>query len=297
VRAKRGGPVVLIGSGRVATALAFRLCASGRRVAAVVSRKRSSARRLARRTSIPLAADSLNAIPLSGSLIIIAVPDDAIAGVAARMALLRGVDWRSVQVLHTSGAATSDELGPLHALGAATGSLHPLQTFPPGLTKRELLRLTRSLTFGFEGDARAEQTARRLVRSMGGRLTVIPKELKIPYHVACAVSSNYAVVLVGVVEQLLRTFRVPIRPRDVRRLMETSIARAFAVGAEQALTGPIVRGDAATVRRHLAVLDRNGGPVELYRILGREALKLALRSRRLRPAAGARVRRQLREDI
>ena len=286
--------VVFVGAGPVATALALRLRSGGYRIAAVISRRRSSARRLARLVGAPVASCRVTDLCDTPTLILIAVPDRQIVSVARELASVRSVDLSSSSVFHTSGALSSDDLAPMSGRCAAIGSLHPIQTFPPGCSPRELRERTRRLTYVFEGEKHAERAARRLVRMLGGRLIRIPKVLKIPYHIACVMASNYAVTLIGAVDLLLEPLGRAVRRGDLRRLTETSLARAFDVGPGRALTGPVVRGDAETIRRHLSALQRAGGPAALYRALGVEALGLAVRSGRLRPADAARLRRLLR---
>ena len=286
-------PVVLVGAGNTGRALAVRLSASGLRPAVIVSRRASSAREAARLASVRRTATDLSGLPLEGSLILLSVPDRSVRDVVGRLAMLPCVDWRRVTVLHTSGVLTSDVLAPLRKRGAACGSLHPLQTFPRETSRADILRRTHRLTYGIEGDARALRVLGRLVGRLGGAALRIPKEGKIPYHLACTIASNYTVVLIGLMEDLLRAARIPARPDAWKRLVETSVVQAFAVGAGRALTGPIVRGDAETVVRHRSILKPSPGMDACYRTLGLEALALALRTGRLAAADAAAMRRAL----
>lgn len=204
-------------------------------------------------------------------VVLIAVPDDAVASVAADLARARVVDRRHT-VLHVSGALDRSALHSLEFSGAALGSLHPLQTLSDPASAPERLRGSVAVT---EGDERAVKVAGELATAVGLVPVAIPSASKVLYHAAGVFGSNYVVVLAAVARRLLEQAGLPpdVAWRGLVSLLRGTVENLAAGGPEQALTGPAARGDADTIRRHLAAL--TGDEVELYRMLGREAADLA----------------------
>ncbi|MBI2401531.1 MAG: DUF2520 domain-containing protein [Gemmatimonadetes bacterium] len=204
-------------------------------------------------------------------VIILAVPDDAVLGVASDLAASGRVTETQV-VLHLSGALGREALSPLEPSGAALGSLHPLQTLSDPQTAPQRLE---GAVATVEGDARAVEVATALARGVGMEPVPIAADHKPLYHAAAVVASNFVVTLAGVAQRLFVS--AGLTDDAARKALATLMAGALenvrAAGPRAALTGPVVRGDIETVRRHLAVL--HGPDAELYRTLSRAALELA----------------------
>jgi len=204
-------------------------------------------------------------------VVLLAVPDDAIAD-AARLLAATGAVAASHTVLHLSGALGSEVLEPLAASGAQLGSFHPYQTMSGGADAAELLR---GAAAGVSGSPHAIEAASELARSMGMRPVTVPEDNKVLYHAAAVFASNYLVTLEGVSEELLE--QSGLSASDARSalgpLMRAALEHALGAGAKGALTGPVSRGDAATVRRHLDALPPEAA--RLYRELARATLQLA----------------------
>lgn len=215
--------------------------------------------------------------------IVLAVPDAAIPDVAAALAELPLS--RTVPVLHASGALSVDALAPLAARGHPVGGMHALAAVADPVAGADRLR---GATFGVEGEGDARALAERIVGGCGGRVLTVPSEGKPLYHAAAVFAANYAVVLLGVAERLMAEAGVP--PGEARTALAALAAGAIenvaARGPSAALTGPVARGDAETVRLHLARL--SGADRPLYSLLAREALALA-RDAGLPPESAARV--------
>ena len=262
------GPVAIIGAGRMGRGLSLALEEAG--VEAT----------LLNRTRRP--EDTLQA-----PLVLIAVPDDAIGGVAADLARGQAVGEGHI-VLHLSGLLDRDALRPLADTGAALGSFHPLQSVADPSTAGARLR---GAFAGLEGDDRALDAGEWLAGALGMHPVRLAPGAKAAYHAGAVIASNYVVVLASLAEGLARRAGVP--PAEARvlylPLMQGTVAN-LAFGPATALTGPVRRGDVATVRRHLAAL----APQEraLYRALGLVALGLA-RDAGLDEAAAAAVERAL----
>ena len=218
-------------------------------------------------------------------VVLLAVPDDAVSGVAGDLAASGQVRPGHV-VLHLSGVLDRAALQPLAHTGAALGSLHPLQTFTHPESAPDRLR---GAVAAVEGDTRAVDTAERLARAVGMVPVRVASEAKARYHAGAVFASNYVVALAEVARQVFEEAGVPPESawRGLQGLLRGTFESLEAGLPEDALTGPVSRGDAATVRRHLSLL--TGEQAELYRALGRVALRLA----KLDPARKVELERAL----
>ncbi len=138
----------IVGAGRVGKALGRCLHELGWRVGVVVTRSIPTARAAVRAIGAGQPTDRLTCQLLASDVVLMATPDGVISGVAADLAHLGGHEWHGKAVLHTSGALDSSALEALADAGAATGSIHPMQTFRcrcacPGQTRRRIMRLER----------------------------------------------------------------------------------------------------------------------------------------------------------
>lgn len=225
-------------------------------------------------------------------VVLLAVRDEALEPAAAVLARAGVVTPQHV-ILHLSGCRSTEVLEALRGTGAALGSLHPLQTITEPAGTAQALRGARA---GVEGDPRAVDCAMALARRLGMvPLRIAPAE-KPRYHAAAVFASNYVVVCAAVGERLLREAGVPA-PEAWAALMPLveGAFRNLHAAAEPgaALTGPVVRGDAETVRRHLAVLAASDA--DLYRRLAAVALAVA-QARGLDPAPAARIASLLNDE-
>ena len=210
--------------------------------------------------------------PPAGACVVIAVPDGAVRGVALDLAAAGSAE-ASCTALHLSGALDSSALDVLRERGYAIGSLHPLQTVADPASGAERLR---EAFFSFEGEPVAREAAAEVVRAAGGHLLDLPPGSKGRYHAACVFASNYLVTCAAVATRLMAT-AVGVEERQAARalapLWRGSIANLERLGARRALTGPVARGDVATVKANLSEL--SGTDRELYRQLALAALELA----------------------
>lgn len=269
--------VSLIGAGSVGTALAVRLAESGYTIASVISRTRSSARRCAGLVRCARFSNRLTDLA-PADLYLLAVPDARLSDVARAMADSRYLPLASSIAAHTSGSFTSDVLSPIRVRNARVCSLHPLQSFPRSSSVTDRVRALDGITYSFEGDDSARAPMRALVRTLGGRMIIVPKEEKILYHIACVVASNYLVAMLGAAEVLFPGSSKKAARMHLTRLVESSVAHALQTSPDEALTGPISRGDVELVRRHVAELKkRRRDFLQLYRVLGLQSLRLAAR--------------------
>jgi predicted short-subunit dehydrogenase-like oxidoreductase (DUF2520 family) len=204
-------------------------------------------------------------------VLILAVRDDAIRPLAESLAR-GGVITEAHVVLHLSGVQGQEALGPLVSSRAALGSFHPLQTIVEAEQAPERLR---GAWAAVEGMPRAVETGEQLARDLGMRPFRIATKAKPIYHAGAVFASNYLVVVEAVAQRLLR--HAGLTDADawaaLRPLVEGTFENLTRLEPREALTGPLVRGDTATILRHLESLAIDDA--KLYRALGRAALELA----------------------
>lgn len=264
--------VSIVGAGRLGRVLGRALRRVDWKIGAVVTRSQSSARSAVRAIGggIPLAGVSSRV--LHANIILIATPDDAIAEVAAKLARIGGDEWRGKVVLHTSGALDDSVLAPLARRGAAVGSIHPLQTF----SERSSPPLE-SIVFAIQGQSRAQRAARRVARAAGGVAVALRADAKATYHVAGTFASPYVLVVIECAMRILmdsgfsrRRAKMALLP-----LVKQTLANFERFGAKESWTGPISRGDFATIARHQAVLAKSPAEIrDVYAALARLSARL-----------------------
>jgi predicted short-subunit dehydrogenase-like oxidoreductase (DUF2520 family) len=270
--------VFVVGSGRLGSALAGGLAASGWKVAghARSARGRSALRALGV-PSLPLARAR------RFDLIFLAVPDGAIA--AAARSVLAHLGPGQV-VAHGSGALTLEPLAGVRERGAHPGSLHPMQALAGG-------PLTPGVTAALDGDATALRLLSRAARDLRLSPLRVPERGRVLYHAAASISANLCMALADLSVEAWVASGAPgerALPALVP-LLRAAVENLAARGLPGALTGPAARGDAEIVARHLGAL--RGDAAEVYRLLSLRLVKLAERGG-LDPARAARVRAALR---
>jgi predicted short-subunit dehydrogenase-like oxidoreductase (DUF2520 family) len=245
-------PVAVVGGGAVAQTLRSALRQRGVPVSMVSSRAPS--------------------LPGAASTVIIAVADDAIESVARALVphMTSGV------ALHTCGARGPEALEPLRSNGVAAGVLHPLQSIPSPGNAATL----DGITYGIAGDPPALDAAERIVRLLGGHPVSIAPGRFPQYHAAAVMASNHVVALIDAAVALLA--QAGLSPREALNalgpLCRVTVANVLAHGTEAALTGPVARGDAGTIRAHIeAMADAPPSVVELYRAASHRLVDVAQR--------------------
>ena len=264
----------IAGAGAVAQALGRRLREAGAPVTVVGARDRTRAGRAAAFSGDAVAAVPLADLATHANRILVAVSDDAIPHVASTLAgagLARGL------VLHTSGAAGLAALAPLRARGVACGVLHPLQTVP---TPERGAHDLEGAAFGVAGDPDAVAWAAELAGLAGGWALPVAEQGLAAYHAAAVLASNASAALIDAAVALMATAGIGRDDalRALGPLGRASMENALRDGPEAALTGPVARGDLATVRTHLAALAPAPASVaSLYRAATRQLVELARR--------------------
>lgn len=259
----------IIGAGRVGTALALALAEKGQSVAAVASRRDNGARALARRIA---GAQSLSARDLVERCdwVFLTVPDAAVAGVAAEL------PWRAGQaVVHTSGALDLSPLDPAAARDALPGCFHPLRAFAGGDSSPNAFA---GVTIGIAGGPALSPRLESLAATLGARALRIDGADRALYHAAAVFASNFAIALLVAARHAWTLAGLPEAEARaaLAPLLQGAAANAVALPLEKALSGPIARGDADTIKRHLEQLARAPELADIYRALGAQLLDLEL---------------------
>jgi predicted short-subunit dehydrogenase-like oxidoreductase (DUF2520 family) len=258
--------IVIVGPGRLGTALALELRRAGYRIVEIVSRKqlagKSLARKLGARTSSPASA------VLDADLIWFCVPDREIS--PAAHALSSRIQWKGKIAFHSSGALASDELDVLRKHGAKVAAVHPLMTFVRGSIPQ-----LKGVPFAVEGDGAAMRLAREIVRNLDGETFKIRARNKAAYHAWGAFTSPLLVALLVSAEQVARAAGLDATEARKKMLpiLKQTIENYRRLGPAGAFSGPLVRGDAEIVRKHLQVLGHIPGAKEIYLALARTAVK------------------------
>jgi len=274
----------IVGAGRLGTVLGAALVRRGWTAAAIVDKDsgaaRESRRIIGRGKVLPyrpgLSQEGRDGTVGLGDVVIIAVPDNAVGRVAAGLAR-SGVSWAGRFVFHTSGLLPARVLEPLRKRGARIASVHPVQSFP---RKDAPASIFKGITWGVEGDPAAVAAAEEMVRSLRGNVLLLSEKDKPLYHAACSLASNAMIALewtasgmlgaAGIGEKAAASMLFP--------LVQGTLQNVNNLGLGKALTGPILRGDVVTVRKHLEALRDDRHARGVYLVMGKQILRLAEKS-------------------
>ncbi len=263
----------IVGAGRLGTVLGAALVRRGWTVAAVVDKDARAARESRRIIGRGAATTDFNRLSKAAGMVVIAVPDDALSRVARKLAR-SGISWSGRTVFHTSGLLPARVLEPLRKRGARIASVHPIQSFP---RKDAPASIFRGITWGVEGDPAAIAAAEEMVRSLRGNVLLLAAKDKPLYHAACSLASNAMVALGWTASGMLGAAGIKEETATgmLSPLVQGTLQNVKDLGPEKALTGPILRGDVATVRQHLRALRDDPPARRVYQILGKQILRLA----------------------
>jgi predicted short-subunit dehydrogenase-like oxidoreductase (DUF2520 family) len=275
--------VVVVGAGRVGTALAARLLEGGRDVSLVTRSVASLLRASAAAPDLPVVG--LAAAGTARTVLLCVADDDLPAVVAALPAL-----ENDALVAHTSGRHGLAVLSGVPGLHAA---IHPVMTFTrAGIDPAEL----DGIAYGVTAQGPSLAAATTLVADLGGVVELVPDELRPLYHAALSHAANHLVTLVADAADLLRQAGIDDTSRMLGPITRAALANVLAVdpasglpAGDAALTGPVVRGDVGTVAAHLAAL--RGTPAEAaYRAMARRTAQRAEQAGRLSREAALAIR-------
>jgi predicted short-subunit dehydrogenase-like oxidoreductase (DUF2520 family) len=286
--------VMIVGAGGLARSLARALGRGGSVEVVVAARRPAAAAAIARGVPRVRAMPRIDEGVAAADVVVIAVPDGAIAAVARSLAPLRR-SWRGVVVLHAAGAYGPEPLAVLARRGASTGVLHPLAVLGRSANGRLAGASAR-----IEGSSKARAAARRLAALVGlvplsGRSLSSPRGRR-AYHAAASLASNDLVALLVAARALLVRTGVAksAATRALASLATGAVAQTLDTGLLGALTGPVARGDVGTVAAQMqALAAADPEAAEAHRALSLRLLAFAEESGRIEPTAARALRKYL----
>jgi predicted short-subunit dehydrogenase-like oxidoreductase (DUF2520 family) len=247
--------VFILGAGKVGRALAKEIRAAKMKVVLRRARDGAPSRRI------------------DADVIVIAVRDRQITPLAEKLAQAQVVPRRAVCV-HVAGALDATPLAPLRPVCAGVAQMHPMISFAA-------LSKSPTLSHGHvhvQGDPIAVKRAAALVRKLGMTPRTFPRLDAVGYHAAAGLVANGAAALAALGAELLARSGVPrkVAPAMLGPLLRSVADNVEALGFPESLTGPVRRGEAASVEKHLRILrERLPEAVPLFVASGRAQLPLA----------------------
>lgn len=277
---RRRPRITIVGAGNLGAALAMCLRQAGYVIDQIVFRDSRASRRKATALARTVGAwaVAIARAAIDSDVVWFCVPDDAIAEVARSLA--QKVDWKGRVALHSSGALASDELAALQRLGAHVASVHPMMTFvagslQTGSSQASSQRSLAGVPFAIEGDVAAVRAGRAIVKELGGKAYAIRRQDKVAYHAWGTFASPLLTALLATTEHVAAAAGLNRREAKRRMLpiLQQTLANYAALDAAGAFSGPLVRGDVETIRRHLRVLRKVPAAAEVYAALAKAAVR------------------------
>ena len=278
----------IVGAGAVGSALGVALTRAGWPIAAVASRDAVRRERFKELVGGTRAFVEITPLLDEVELIILAVPDDAIASVADGIRLYSGQ-----ALVHTSGALGAEILEPAMAAGTQIGSFHPLVAFAD--TERAVEAL-HGATVAVEGDDQLVALLGEMAAAIGASAVRLAPGTKAAYHAAAVLAAGGFVALLDAIAELGRVAGLDEAGSLAiyGPLIEQTLGNARALGIRSALTGPLSRGDVGTLETHLATLAADAPDVlPLYRAAAEREIALAEARGALTPDVSGRLRTAL----
>ena len=266
--------VAIVGCGTVGTAIGKLFKEAGYRISGVATSNFETARSAASVTGSERFSDCPWEVTRGADVVFITTPDDLIESTCMSISEHRGFD-RNAVVIHCSGALSSDILSSARDCGAAVATLHPLQSFA---SVDQAVSLVPGSFCTIEGDSGALPIVREMVEDLGGILMEITAEKKTLYHAAAVAASNYLVTLIHLALELNEAAGLPSDTsfNALLPLIRGTLNNIGTKGIPGGLTGPIARGDVATVSAHLKAIEKDAPELLLlYRCLGLYTVDLA----------------------
>lgn len=264
--------VTIIGTGSLGSALAKALFDNHYTITSLFNRRMRKAEAIAREVGATYFSEFPESSRELGSMIFLTVQDSEIEHSVDNLCRITD-DFSGCTVVHCSGSIEASVLAPLEKKGASIAAFHPLQTFTSDSGTQEF----RNIYFDVEADDITYNRLRNLADHLGGRTIRISSSAKPYLHAAAVMSSNYLVTLLEVSGKIAALGGIDKEEamEAMLPLIRTTLQNLESKSTANALTGPIKRGDAETVRLHLELLKSDTDLLETYKKLGMETLQLA----------------------
>jgi len=266
--------IAIVGCGTVGSAVGKLLSDAGYRISGVATSNLETAQRAAGVTGSESYSDSPSEVAPGAEIVFITTPDDLIESVCIELSKQCCFQQNAV-VVHCSGACSSEILASARECGAKVASLHPLQSFA---SVNQAVSLVPGSFCTIEGDENALPVVRQIVQDLGGIVLEITAEKKTLYHAAAVAASNYLVTLLHLALELGKAAGLDGNTslNALLPLINGTLNNISKEGIPDALTGPIARGDVATVSAHLKAMEKDAPELlPLYQCLGLYTIDLA----------------------
>ena len=270
--------ITIIGVGGLGNSLARALSAAEIPIKSIFNRTADKAQNLADELDISISGSFPSDDYELGNLIFITVSDSAINNIAQRLAVILE-DFNNKIFVHCSGNESASLLKGLESKGGIIACFHPLQTF----NKQSSASDFEDIYFSLQGDTSAFPQLKEIAQKLGADTLEVTEDQKSHLHAAAVMASNYLNTLL---DAAVETASVSgLAPEEAKKalmpLVKTTLQNIEVQSFEEALSGPIKRGDIPTVKHHLDLLKSQPELLTLYRILGLRTVKIARKNQRI----------------
>ncbi len=204
-----------------------------------------------------------DSIEILGDLIFLTVQDNEIGSLTRKLTSTFS-SFTNKLVVHCSGTLNASILEPFKSKGAKIASFHPLKAIT--LNDNSL----QNVWFDMDGDKDAIKILKKIANALKANSFEIKPEAKPLLHAAAVVSANYVVTLMKLANDLAKEGDIEpeIALKALLPLTQSSVSNVREKGFENALTGPIARGDVETIKEHVKILKNNPELLSIYKKLG-----------------------------
>lgn len=268
--------ISVVGTGAVGSSLIKQLSGAGYEIKSVISRQ--PAKEVHNRIGIKLPIvhpDELTGNNI-GQILFISTPDDAISKMDETISGL-DINWQGRVVTHCSGFHASNILKKMNEKGASVAAFHPIQTFVDRSGKETF----KDINISIEGDDEALGVLMDIALNLQANPILLNSNQKEILHIAAVFISNYVVALGGISDRLIKENVNGAGLKILFPLLHQTINNLGQFEPDEALSGPIERGDIDMLKRHLKTLENQDDIERVYRLIGKQALKLVGQSGKL----------------
>lgn len=266
--------IAIIGCGRAGSKLGIWLAKSGYRIEALFDVNSEAAAKLSKAIGCGKIFIKAEEAASSSDIIFISTPDSLIEQTCTEIAKTDGFKKNSL-IFHISGSLPSSILAIAAEKGASTGSFHPLQSLAGEDTD---VNPFKDILIAIEGEAEAVESAKNMATDLGAKPYEIDGNAKTLYHASAVIASNYLVSLMKMASETMAASGIPEEHAFdfLLPLVKGTLSNMENMGIEKALTGPVARGDAATVHAHIKGIEEKVPNLKnTYIELGKIALQIA----------------------
>ncbi len=265
--------VTVIGTGALGSVLAKAFYVHGIAVYSLFNRSSVSLQKLAVEMNPKITGEFPAKVEELGNLIFITTPDQQILTTAENLSTL-GDDFSQKTVVHCSGTKSSRCLSPLQKKGANIAAFHPVQTFTENSSPKDF----KGIYFDLEGDEKYKNLLKEIAETIGSHWIDISIDSKKYLHAAAVMASNYLLAVLDTAAEIAVTGG--LKKSEAQKLLlplakKTIENASVSTAIYDSLSGPVARGDDATVAAHIELLQQNPQISRLYKELGMKTIKLA----------------------